>query len=45
MSVWAPKQRGRSRMARRILNRKDLRADYDAAERRKGDEEETEEGE
>jgi hypothetical protein len=37
-------------MARRILNRKDLRADYDAAERRKqeedeeeGDEEETDE--
>ena len=25
-------------MARRILNRKDLRADYEAAERRKGDE-------
>jgi cobalamin biosynthesis protein CobT len=39
-------------MARRILNRKDLRADYDAAERRKqdedegeGDEEETDEEE
>ncbi len=31
-------------MARRILNRKDLRADFDAAERRKQDEEE-EEGE
>lgn len=30
-------------MGRRILNRKDLRADYDAAERRKGDSEETEE--
>jgi hypothetical protein len=30
-------------MARRILNRKDLRADYDAAERRKQDEEEDEE--
>jgi hypothetical protein len=27
-------------MARRILNRKDLRADYDAAERRKGESEE-----
>jgi hypothetical protein len=27
-------------MARRILNRKDLRADYEAAERRKADEEE-----
>jgi hypothetical protein len=27
-------------MGRRILNRKELRADYDAAERRKGDEEE-----
>jgi len=26
-------------MARRILNRKDLRADYDAAERRKGEDE------
>ena len=26
-------------MARRILNRKDLRADYEAAERRKGEEE------
>lgn len=35
-------------MGRRILNRKDLRADYDAAERRKtedGEEEEAEEGE
>jgi hypothetical protein len=32
-------------MAKRILNRKDLRADYDAAERRKVDEEEQEEGE
>jgi hypothetical protein len=31
-------------MARRILNRKDLRADYDAAERRKDDEEESDEG-
>jgi hypothetical protein len=30
-------------MARRILNRRELRADYDAAERRKGDEEEGEE--
>ena len=30
-------------MGRRILNRKELRADYDAAERRKGDEDETEE--
>lgn len=30
-------------MGRRILNRKDLRADYDAAERRKQDDEETEE--
>lgn len=29
-------------MGRRILNRKDLRADYDAAERRKGEEEEDE---
>jgi cobalamin biosynthesis protein CobT len=29
-------------MARRILNRKDLRADYDAAERRKQDEDEDE---
>jgi hypothetical protein len=29
-------------MARRILNRKDLRADYDAAERRKQEEEEDE---
>jgi hypothetical protein len=32
-------------MARRILNRKDLRADFEAAERRKGDEEEVEAGE
>jgi hypothetical protein len=32
-------------MARRILNRKELRADYDAAERRKDDEEEDEEEE
>ncbi len=32
-------------MARRILNRKDLRADYEAAERRKGDEEELEDEE
>ena len=32
-------------MARRILNRKDLRADYDAAERRKGeDDDELEDG-
>ena len=31
-------------MARRILNRKDLRADYDAAERRKQEEEEDVEG-
>src|SRR2546421_3144329 len=30
-------------MARRILNRRELRADFDAAERRKGDEEEGEE--
>jgi hypothetical protein len=32
-------------MARRILNRKDLRADYDAAERRKGEPGEAEETE
>jgi hypothetical protein len=32
-------------MARRILNRKDLRADYDAAERRKTDDEEVDEAE
>ncbi len=32
-------------MARRILNRKDLRADYDAAEARRKDEEETDEEE
>ncbi|MBY0527934.1 MAG: hypothetical protein K2R98_31340 [Gemmataceae bacterium] len=32
-------------MARRILNRKDLRADYDAAERRKSEGEEAEETE
>jgi hypothetical protein len=32
-------------MARRILNRKDLRADYDAAERRKADDEEVDEAE
>jgi len=32
-------------MARRILNRKDLRADYDAAERRKTDEDEVEDEE
>ena len=32
-------------MARRILNRKDLRADYEAAERRKQDEEEEDEEE
>jgi hypothetical protein len=32
-------------MARRILNRKDLRADYEAAERRKGEEDEVEEEE
>src|SRR5438132_1260915 len=32
-------------MARRILNRKDLRADFEAAERSKGEEEETEEEE
>jgi hypothetical protein len=32
-------------MARRILNRKDLRADYEAAERRKGEEEEPDEDE
>jgi hypothetical protein len=32
-------------MARRILNRRELRADYDAAERRKGDEEEGDEEE
>jgi hypothetical protein len=31
-------------MARRILNRKDLRADFDAAERRKQDDEEEVEG-
>jgi hypothetical protein len=31
-------------MARRILNRKELRADYDAAERRKGEDEEEVEG-
>jgi hypothetical protein len=30
-------------MARRILNRKDLRADYEAAERRKGEDEELDE--
>ncbi len=30
-------------MARRILNRKDLRADFDAAERRKQDDEESDE--
>jgi cobalamin biosynthesis protein CobT len=30
-------------MGRRVLNRKDLRADYDAAERRKQEDEETEE--
>ena len=30
-------------MARRILNRKDLRADYEAAERRKGEDEEVDE--
>src|SRR6266568_3753749 len=30
-------------MARRILNRKDLRADYEAAERRKSEDEEEEE--
>src|SRR5262249_45072703 len=35
----------RNHMARRILNRKDLRADYEAAERRKGEEEEPEEDE
>jgi len=32
-------------MGRRILNRKDLRADYEAAERRKGDDEEVEDEE
>jgi hypothetical protein len=32
-------------MARRILNRKDMRADFDAAERRKGSEEERDEEE
>lgn len=32
-------------MGKRILNRKDLRADYDAAERRKGDDEEVAEDE
>jgi cobalamin biosynthesis protein CobT len=32
-------------MARRILNRKDLRADYEAAERRKQDDEDEDEGE
>jgi hypothetical protein len=32
-------------MGRRILNRKDLRADYDAAERRKQDDDEVEEEE
>jgi cobalamin biosynthesis protein CobT len=32
-------------MGRRILNRKDLRADYEAAERRKGEDEETDEEE
>ena len=32
-------------MARRILNRKDLRADYEAAERRKGEDEEAEDEE
>jgi hypothetical protein len=32
-------------MARRILNRKDLRADYEAAERRKTEDEETEDEE
>lgn len=32
-------------MARRILNRKDLRADYEAAERRKGEDEELDEEE
>jgi hypothetical protein len=32
-------------MARRILNRKDLRADFEAAERRKGEDEEEVEGE
>ena len=32
-------------MGRRILNRKDLRADYEAAERRKGDDEEGEDEE
>jgi len=32
-------------MAKRILNRKDLRADYDAAERRKADEEHEEDEE
>jgi hypothetical protein len=31
-------------MARRVLNRRELRADYDAAERRKQDDEEIEEG-
>ena len=31
-------------MAKRILNRKELRADFDAAERRKGDDEEEVEG-
>ena len=32
-------------MARRILNRKDLRADFEAAERRKGEDEEVEDDE
>jgi hypothetical protein len=32
-------------MARRILNRKDLRADFEAAERRKGEDEEVEDEE
>ena len=31
-------------MARRVLNRRELRADYDAAERRKQDDDELEEG-
>src|SRR5262245_41682148 len=37
--------KGRQSMARRTLNRKELRADYDAAERRQEDDEERDEAE
>ncbi len=45
MATDYPNTKPVTSMARRILNRKDLRADYEAAERRKGEDEELEDEE